>query len=222
MGLILSDEVWTNAMASVQRHLAERRGGVEEDAPEPTFEVISSTREVNPATMPTSARGVLKKATALGWKIEMGQSITRHDPIFIMKDGAVRKDGSQARQGDIRTPAHDETHLVITAVDEHRTTGFAATWDDGKPSGFRIVDPVGIPIENFVDYWRLKESVKPKDQYNDGTDRILHRHYFEKITPFSNWLTDWLEILAPESAPKRKAPRKAKDEVLFEGGDWNG
>jgi hypothetical protein len=218
----MTDEVWTNAMASVQRHLAERRGGVDEDAPEPSFEVIESTREVDPATLPTSAKSVLKKATALGWNIEMGQSVTRHDPIFYMKDGAERKDGSQARQGDVRTPAHDETHLVIAAVDKGRTTGFSATWDDGKPSGFRIVDPVGIPIENFVDHWRLKESVKPKDDYNDGTDRIVHRHFFEKITPFNDWLTDWLELLAPESAPKRKAAKKTKEENLLEGADWNG
>lgn len=214
-------EVWARATGSIRKHLAERRGGVDEDAPEPSFEVISSTREVDPATLPTSAKSVYKKTHALGWNIEMGQSVTRHDPVFYASDGKV------ARQGDVKVPAHDETHLVITAVDSHRTTGFAAMWDDGKPTGFRIVDPVGIPIENYVDYWRLKESVRPKDDYNDGSDRIVNRHFFEKITPFNDWLTDWLELLAPEAAPKRKAAKSklTADESIAAPmliGEWNG
>jgi hypothetical protein len=234
-------EVWARATGSIRKHLANRKGQVlveriDEDgaiyleelvAPEAKFEVVSATRDVDPTTLATSPNGVWKKAEALGWKINASRSVTRHEPVFILKDGKPRKDGTQARQGDVRTPTHDETHLVITAVDALRTTGFAGSWDDGKPTGFRIVDPVGIPIENYVDYWRRKESIKPKDDYNDGTDRIVHRHFFDKITPFNDWLTDWLEILAPESAPKRKAPKTKPtvDETIAAPmliGEWNG
>jgi hypothetical protein len=178
--------------------------------------VVVSSSNPEPKDLASSPRGIYGKAVALGWTVTLDASVTRH------KDVLMAEDGKEKRKGDVKTPAHNEEHLWLTAVDSTHKLGFLAEWLDGKPVGFLVQDPVGVPVENFVDYWRLKESVKPTGHYNDGTDRIVNRHYFNKITPFTDWLTDWLELLAPESAPKRKAPKKPKDELLLEGGDWDG
>jgi hypothetical protein len=178
----------------------------------------------DPADFGLSARKAHKHALSLDWEIHLSASTTHHPAVLMVGDG------KEKQRGEVKTPAKDIDHLWIAAVDSHRRTGFIAEYLDGKFVGARVKDPVGIPVENFVDYDVGKERYSPGwrevETYNDGTERLEHDYYFRQATPFLEWLIDWLEILAPEKAPKRKAPPAPKataeefDLSLLKGNQW--
>lgn len=224
---------WAPIRAMLQERAAARKGMVlrevvdeadgtvqlvaEEVERTPAFRVTSKIA-IDPTTLMRSPKGIYLKVAAMGWTLAVRQTTTHHEAALMMKDGKVQKDGSQRMQGDVKTPAKDATHLFMQAFDRERRLAFTASWLDGGFESAIVWDLlVGVPVENFFDYSRLKDGIRPIGDYNDGTDRIAHKLHFAAMTPFVEWLDDWVGIIAPEFFEKKpKTIRKTKEEKADE------
>lgn len=235
---------WSTVRAHLQAHVASKRGQsfteyIDEDGIRQIrvddveraakFHVVSSVEFTG--KLPLSPKKVNVRAAAMGWEISVQQTVTHHENTYMAKDGKVRQDGTQSFQGELKKAAHDQTHLYMTVVSETYKVAFVASWLDNGFEGARIRDSVGVPVENYVEYGRLEDSVKPVGYYNDGTMRIEHDYYFKTATPFMLWLEDWVGLIAPEffEKQKKKAVPKTKQEKAddkaiapLETGEWIG
>jgi len=177
-----------------------------------------------------AAATAAKKATDLGWTVQHS-TVVVHVPDVLMES-----DGATGQRGEIRTPAHDEVWVTVAATHPQGVFGFKASWRDRKFVDAHIIDPLGIPVENWVDYAssshhlrRVKdEPAKAHQQrvaeaqetalrraweYNDGTFRDEQRHYTKKATVLTTWLNDLLLVMNPSKAPKpKKIAKQAQPE----------
>lgn len=231
-------EEWQGVRRSIAAHLAGKKGQmtreyIDEDGAiqievldreEASFQVIESTTRIDPGTLTRSPKGLLSHIAPLNWSVTFSSSRTHHDPVFILKDGKEKKDGTRSLAGDLLYAEKEVTHLLIAAVDNRYRVGFIAQWHDNGFGNAMVQDPIGIPRENYVDYWKAKEGPRPVADYNDGSSRVEHRFLFTKMGDFETWIDDWIKIIAPESyvEPKPKAVKKTKDEQLLDGTEWAG
>lgn len=176
-----------------------------------------------------AAATAAKKATDLGWNVQHRITII-HVPDLILEN-----DGATGQRGDVRTPAHDEVWATVAAVHPQGHFGFKASWRDRKFVDAQIADPLGIPVENWVDYSPSSNSLRrAKDEpaqahrqrvqdaehtaarrawdYNDGSQRLEKRHFTKKATVLTNWLNDLLLVTNPSKAPKPRKPKNPEPE----------
>lgn len=176
-----------------------------------------------------AAATAVKKAHDLGWDAQY-RAIVIHVPDVLMES-----DGATGQRGEVRTPAHDEVWVTVTAVHPDRVFGFKASWRDRKFVDAHIIDPLGIPVENWIDYTPSSNQLRrAKDEparahqqrvaeiqgtatrraweYNDGTFRDEKRHYTKKATVLTTWLNDLLLVINPSKAPKPKKQKPVKPE----------
>lgn len=99
----------------------------EEDL-EPPFVVVSRT---DIPDLTASPRSVIKKATALGWDVRVQGATTHHEDLLLMNDGKT------GQRGEVKTPAHDKTHVWVSAKMPGARIGFVATYCDA-PSAAAI------------------------------------------------------------------------------------
>ena len=192
------------------------------DSTEPAFTIISTTDE---PILTASPKSILKKAHDLGWKVQVRGSVTHHEPVLMMSDGKDKQ------RGEVKTPAHDKTHIFMRASHPKGQVGFQACWTDGKFVSGQIIDPLGFEVENWADYSPAsirqvkdepatafkarKEQIEYRAQmmaydYNDQTYRTEHRKLTSKATELTDWLHQWLAIVNPDALPKPKAAPKPK------------
>lgn len=170
-----------------------------------------------------------KKATDLGW-------VVQHDTAIVhIPDALMESDGATGQKGEVKTPAHDEVWVTVAATHPKGQFGFRANWRDRKFVDAHIADPLGIPVENWIDYSPSANQLRrAKDEpvnahqrrvhevqatatrraweYNDGTFRDEKRHYTKKATVLTTWLNDLLLVVNPSKAPK---PKKTKPEPEY-------
>lgn len=204
------------------------------------FEVVSIESHVDIGTLSASPKSAAKKAEDLGWLVQANTSVTRHPDLLMVNDGKDRQ------RGDVKVPAHDEHHVFMLAIHPTGKVGFKAMWSDGKFDHAFLLDPLGIQVENWIDYspssselrrakdepqWAFEARVKAAKEraewmswtYNDGSFRKEHRHLVIKATTLTDWLSDWLAVVNPSKAPKAR-PKKAEPEPVNElkGDEWFG
>lgn len=197
---------WQQVMEGHHARYAAPADANDDDTPK--FTVTSSRMDVDPKTVSDSPKKTLKAVAALKWKVlGIQETITHHEPTLQMSDGKVKKDGSQALKGDVKTAAHDDTHIFITVTNPTRQVGFQASWVGGRFEGVTMHDPIGFPRELFCDYTPSAERKKTLGakvaielaegynfDYNDGVSRLAKTHYTTVAGEFTAWLDDWLNL----------------------------
>lgn len=183
--------MWDNLRALQASLKAEKNPAAEGEEVEP-FIVLQAAQSVPVALAPTKARAAHKKATALGWNVEVYRSETQHEPVLF------KADGKTGDKGQVRTEGFTAEHFQVKAWRPEYRVGFVATWTvkNGK-AGFidaYVADPYGIPVELHGGY----SYVRQDDEYNDNTAYLVHRRLLKTATAFDDWLLDWVNILTPK------------------------
>ena len=158
----------------------------EEMTEQPAFSVIAT---IDNPVLPASAKGIAKKASSLGWEVQVFGATTYHEPLLLMNDGKT------GQRGEVKTSAHDKHHIWVAAKHPEAPIGFIATWVDSpsaatirlredlrfysrrwlsaaderllRPS-FSFVDavirdPIGFKVENYAVYKPIRVQ-REKDE----------------------------------------------------------
>jgi len=219
---------------------------LEEDAPEALVRghVIDPMARAALVDLPSRAKAVGLAAEAMKWSVSAWRSTFMVAEVLYLADSPQdAKDPHQA--GEVRFPACSERRYWVEARHPEAALGFRALWagkGEGSGGDFDhaiVVDPLGIPVENYVDYtidktrarelqWSERQRVEHGRELNfrinDGSSRMEKRYLFHKATDFMLWMDDWLTQLAPDHktlAPKTRV-KKTVDEQLLSGEDWHG
>lgn len=169
--------------------------------------------------LPLGPRSVVAAARALGWETRAFGSAVTFPPVKYL----AASDGHEA--GDVRFPVKEIEHTVIQAKAAGARLGFKATWaTTGSKTSFEsalVYDPLGIFVEEIADYSANEYMVKlhgadEAEQiawtrgatYNQGTLRRGFTVLYQAITPFFEWLNEWLEMQTPTH---KKLGRKVKE-----------
>lgn len=195
-GCGLSDPV----TAAVKARFAAKEARPDEDGS--TFTVTSITDDVDRAKLPASPKKTLKTVTALGWDVLALRRTVTHHPAVLMQS-----DGKTGLKGDVKTPERDMEHIFLTAADDTRQIAFEASWLDHKFEDAIVRDPLGIPVELFVDYapsverkktlgveYAVSQGEHRDYEYNDGVSHLAKTHYMKTSTELDAWLNDWLAV----------------------------
>ena len=196
---------------------------VEEEAPK--FTTVSTVIYSGmPINLSASPKTIYKRAVAMGFTMQMVGTLTHH-PATVYAAASL-KTGKQ--KGDVKDAEKRIKHIYMAGMREDAKVGFFATWNDGKFGGARIADPLGIYRELYFGYGDTERGLRQHQDYNDDEQILLTRAYLPNATKFTEWILDWLQMLAPEAMPKPKAPKKVKptaDESLIaplSTGEWIG
>lgn len=190
--------------------------------------IVEPEFPVDVTVLPISPKKVLKALEAAGFTVLPTQGHIHVSPT-------LRINASEA--GEAGSILYDEKYVTWTRLIGYRTdvkVGFDATWADGQFQSVFIIDPMGMPKENYFDYSYDKNEIKAganpqraKERgwdYNDGTDRIEHRFMLSTSTGFFQWVDDYLRIWAPKVkplTPKRKSAVEKEAEIVG-GQEWVG
>ena len=134
------------------------------EIPPPTRDIL----ENNSAPDETGIGGGLKKTLAAvrkaDWPIIRLQRVVIAIGDELYAADAQKQSGEEVpkhRRGDLKTPAHVDTHWFLQAAAPTARVAFRATWMEGiTEKGARsfkwrhalAADPVGMPTECFADY----------------------------------------------------------------------
>ena len=218
---------------------------VEDEEVEAPAVVTATVDNADPATLPASARTLLKKVALLKWNVAQQRTTEVHTAAVTFKANGVKPkaDGTLTLKGDPKSPAKDVRHTFLAVADPSGKVGFRVAWEGTKFNGAIVKDPFGIPVELFTDYTpsaatkkqlgevRATELAEHSDAaYNDGTMVLSHKKLMPTATEFGEWVDLWLKMTGHEV--KAKAPRKVKvvpvaadvlaadDAALMAGADW--
>ena len=192
--------------------------------------IVEPEFPVDVTGLPLSPKKVFKAAETMGFTVRPTQG-------HIYVSPTLRLAASEA--GEAGSILYDEKYVTWTRLIGYRAdakVAFDATWADGKFQSVFIIDPMGMPKENYFDYSYDKNEIKAganpqraKERgwdYNDGTDRIEHRFMLSTSTEFFQWVDDYLRIWAPQVkplTPKRKTREEKVQEQtasLIAGEGW--
>lgn len=181
--------------------------GDEEAEPVSVLVSVTSDVDLTPEKLPPSPKKLMLTINALGWEI-LGarEAVVHYAAALMMNDGTVRKDGTKALKGEVKSPECDEKILHVSVVDPTHQIGFTVTWVNGRFDHAIGYDPVGFLRECYFNYkpknyvikalgkTRALESAERYDaDYNDATSYLSKTHKM-KATEFSTWLNDWLAV----------------------------
>jgi hypothetical protein len=179
-----------------------------------------------------AGRSVVKAFKSVaGWPIsELMASVVKVSDEFRLADSG-KKPGEEApehRRGDLKKPAHRRVHWWLTAAHPGLRLAFQAHWEQKRGRTARsapaftfveatCADPVGMPVEFFVDYglgvirrekdepdWayverseRLQLAARERDyRYNDGQSWLNRRPVFRAFKEFDLWLGEANQMVA--------------------------
>ena len=169
-----------------------------------------------------------ERLVAVGWDVQLAFSRT-HTTAEYRANDSERKPGQEApehRRGDLRKEAHDTTHWWLSAAFPPLRLGMTAHWVEGvTPKGARSFglqeaccrDPVGMPLENWVDYqpdanalkqakdepkWAyearvarlLQDAARMDAEYNKPYPWLTFRPTFTKAGDLELWLQEAIEM----------------------------
>lgn len=168
------------------------------DTGEPMVEVETWGEAVPLAELPTSPKGIYRRAEAAGWRVAAQRSKAHHAATLFQADseeGAAETDRHE--RGDVRYPAEDRSHWGVHAVltSDAGVLGFKLFYETRPKSDSKVATA-------FSAAWCF-----------DPVNRLI---FCRKAGEFETWF----DIVVPPAEPKK--PRKSKDELLIEGDDWNG
>lgn len=209
--------------------------------PVEAFHITEEAVEIAASDLGTSPKGIHTRATRLGWEVTVRRSRTHHEDVPFLNDGKT------GQRGEVKTAAHERRHYSLVAIDSTRKVGFSAMWTgkgaDGKTAAFIdaiVVDPVGMPVELYVDYdlgsvitkargcgeAKAREFVETCDRdYNDGKSYLCKRFMLKSAADLVDWLNDWTEMAGLEViVPKPKKVKTPEPEPtgleLIALGEW--
>ncbi len=193
-----------------------------------------------PDSFASSPKRILQAIEDLGWTSKAGATRVHHPDTFLVAGDRI---------GELKTAAHDVEHLWIAAKHKQSITGFIAHWTDNRFTDAVLIDPIGIPMENWVDY-KAPSITRGKDEteqsferrtlraeqdtyrqnyeYNDGSSRLEHKRLVDSANEFNQWMNDWLELWAPgaklltiRASRKKVAPTTEQiNEAILAGEEW--
>ena len=168
------------------------------------FFVLEPSREVALADLPTSPKKYLKWVSQNpGWQTHAQRSITRHEPVIYAADSKKKPGQEQPenRKGDVRVTARDVEHWGLQAAIVRDRVGYA--W-----------------------FWASWETINGKTTFTGANrwDGFTEEKLLERQ---AGGFDEWLRILAPTGAPKKKEPKPEIDPIEplmaeLEKGEWNG
>lgn len=186
--------------AAVKAMFALREARPDDD--EPTFTVASVTDDVDRAKLPISPRRILEMVDALGWDVLALRQTVTHHPAELMQN-----DGKTGPKGTAKKPECDVKHIFLVSADATRKIAFEASWLDGRFEDVTMLDPLGIPVELYVDYkptaerkktlgadYAIEHGDRQDREYNDGMSWLAKRHCTRVSGEFNAWLNDWLAV----------------------------
>jgi hypothetical protein len=226
---------------------------VEEVERERRVVILEPARRIEPGDLGRSPARIYAAAARLGWGPRAWLTLTRVSAVLFVHDSTQDAKNPHAA-GDVRYEGYDARNYAIEARHPKTRLAFTAFWSgtskDPSPtsasfSSARVLDPVGVPVENFYEY-KAPATTRHKDEtdasfrnrtrlaeeaaeeanakYNDGSFRNERDHLFTQASPFDRWLDDWLELAnLPTIGRKQRATKTEKNQAaLIEGGEWNG
>lgn len=176
---------------------------------ESEFDVVERAREIDPTKMRGTMKPaqIAKRLIAQGWEVRVTQAVCHEPAVLFMSDSEEGAKKSHVK-GEVRYPAHDVTVTSVVGV-KRATNGkigliMDATWlSKGGFAVARTLDPyLGYEVRVGFEKPRAQNDIEREDG----------------ITPPLG-LGQWLDIIAPTEASKKKAAERAAAEQKEE---WNG
>lgn len=197
---------------------------------------IAEKRQVALSDLGTSPARVYRAAVEFGLEARAWLVVNAFAPVLYVSDG------DDYSAGDVLHEGYVGRSYIVEAAHMQSRFGFQAHYlgkgAEGKTAGFesaRIADPLGILVENWVDYtlasragekdfereYRIQMGEAMNRRINDGTDRVERVRYFYTGGDFTRWFDEWLvkkdiKPLTPQRKPK------ATEADLIGGAEWRG
>lgn len=208
--------------------------------------VLEPKRRITKEALGIAPKRVFTAAAQLGLEVQAWRILIDVDPVYYVSDSDEKSEKTYSA-GDVRFEGYIGRRYVVDAAHMESRLGFQAYYlgkgAEGNTASFesaRVHDPLGIDVENWVDYtvdktrakalnWteemRIQMGMAMNAQINDGSMRKEHvRHYFTG-GDFTGWLDEYLALkgikpLTPQRKPKVTA--EERESALLDGTEWNG
>lgn len=147
----------------------------DDDVPETTREVVSVDLSPEEVGLGRGVVSVLKALRAADVpRLELHRSVVSVSDDYYKSDAkkAPGEEVPKYRRGDLKKPAHNETHWWLHAAEPVIGIAMRIEWTEGvTPKGGRsftfrsafATDPLGIQTEHFYDYEPSGDDLKPTE-----------------------------------------------------------
>ena len=207
--------------------------------------VLEPKRRIEISSLGTSPKKLANAAASLGLSVSCWVVVLDIAPTLYKHD-AKENSGKSHRAGDVLHEGYVGRRYTVEARHPTAALGFQAFYlgkvAEGNTASFehaRIADPLGIQVENHVDYTRagqpgesaqdrerrIQEGMAMNRRINDGSMRTEKTRTFKSSGEFTVWLDDYLALAGlPTLTPKRRVRLTAeeKEAELLKGGEWGG
>lgn len=185
---------------------------------------------------PANANKIRLAAEAMGFECFTGESKVVKPAVLW----ASTKDGHNV--GDVRTPEKTINAWILNA--RHKQAPTTLAFQVIYAGGFyqaRVIDPIGKPIELYVDYsYGVKEaqsygylkeyveevSARRDADYNDGEIWLKRNYAMETAGDLFRWIDELLDLFKSDHPKVSPKPREKKPERTlmddFKDKEWIG